>query len=322
MTLAAAFVAGCGVEGRTRVDTPEGPYRYDGKIFGSFVADSYGSPEGAGAFRKWLDGRFRAVSPEVSSRGGINAWLESRRAAIRASGDEVALCRDVHATVKKAIPRFSLDRGFEFRNTVRCGERQCFLQSVLIAALLQEARVHAGVAMVWSNQKGEECNLGHAVTLVRLRDGSHIVVDASEPRPFATHQGLFVLDGGRYAFLKPEYSKADQSITGWRRASGASVSSRAIGDLPVDFLRSQFEFYRGERAPGGLVAARPTREGLASSAAHLRRSVNLCRRNPLAVYSLARTLELLGDTAGASRTKDRARRLYREAGWVPSGLQV
>jgi hypothetical protein len=321
ITLAAAFVAGCGGQGRTRVDAAAGPYPYGGKTFDSFVTDSYGGSHGPGAFRKWLDERFRAVSPDVSRSGGIGGWLKARRARIRTSADEISLCRDVHAIVKKAIPRFSLDRGFEFRYTVQYGERQCFLQSVLIAGLLQDAGVNAGVVMVWINEKGQESNLGHAVTLVRLRDGSHIVVDASEQRPFATHQGLFALVGGKYAFLKPEYSKADQSITAWRRASGAPVSSRAIGGLPVDFLRSQFEFYRGERAPGGLVADKPTREGLTASAAHFRKAVALCSRNPLAVFSLARTLEILGDTEASSRVKDTARALYRDAGWIPSSLQ-
>ena len=41
-----------------------------------------------------------------------------------------------HKLTKTIIPRFSLDRGFEFANVVRYGERQCFLQSVLIASLV------------------------------------------------------------------------------------------------------------------------------------------------------------------------------------------
>ena len=62
----------------------------------------------------------------------------------------------------------------------RSGQRQCFLQSVLIAGLLQRMGISAGVAMVYRNPRGEESNNGHAVTLVKLPDGDDLVADAAE----------------------------------------------------------------------------------------------------------------------------------------------
>jgi hypothetical protein len=75
--------------------------------------------------------------------------LPSARAAA-----ERQVCADLHKSIKSRIPRFSLDRGFEFRHTVGRGERQCFLQSVVIASLLQRAGIPAGVAMVFATKRG------------------------------------------------------------------------------------------------------------------------------------------------------------------------
>jgi hypothetical protein len=89
----------------------------------------------------------------------------------------------LHGAVKRAIPRFSLDRGFEFANVVRTGERQCFLQSVLLSACLRRAGIDAGALMVWANGRGQVSNLGHAVAFARLADGRILLVDASDPSP-------------------------------------------------------------------------------------------------------------------------------------------
>ncbi len=89
------------------------------------------------------------------------------------------------------LPKFSLDRGYEFRHSVDRLERQCFLQSVLIAGLMQRMGMEAGVVMIYRNQKGEASNLGHATVVLKLDNGRDIMVDASDPHPFMRHRGVF-----------------------------------------------------------------------------------------------------------------------------------
>jgi hypothetical protein len=231
----------------------------------------------------------------------------------------MALGAWLHRMVKSTIPRFSLDRGFEFCSVVRYGERQCFLQAVLIAGLLQRSGVRAGVAMVYRNLHGQETNNGHAVTLVRLSDGRDLIVDASDPEPFARQQGLYVRAGG-YRYVDPVYEGRTGRIASYRTVpEKGKLSPAQVRTLDLAFIRSQFWYYRGERREGGLLSRAKTPAGLAAAAADLRKSVSLCPRNPLAVYMLGRVYHAQGKAEEAHRLFERAHRLYAAAGWVPAG---
>jgi hypothetical protein len=153
---------------------------------------------------------------------------------------EAALGARLYRLVKTMIPRFSLDRGFEFTNVVRYGERQCFLQAVLIASLLQRMSVDAGVVMVYRSVHGQESNNGHAVTLLRLANGQDVIVDASEREPFAHQKGLFVRCGG-YQYVEPVFAHGSGRIIRYRLTSGKGlVENSRVQTLDLPFLHSQF----------------------------------------------------------------------------------
>lgn len=319
-----AFLSG-GAEARSKA---EERYPYGGPVFTGFIADSYqlhqgGSPHG---FYRWMDSRRIGGSGTWGDR--IRTLREERRTASstkRRTEMEIAAAADFHRAVKRAIPRFSLERGFEFAFTVRYGERQCFLQSVLLAGLLQAAGIDAGVVMVYRNAQGEESNNGHAVTLVKLSDGRDAVLDASEMHPFHAHRGLFVFEAhsNDYRFVQPVYNSAGAEGARILRYShaGRTVTVSRVRPLPVAFLRSQFAFYRGERQPGGPLAKKPTGEGLAASERHLRAANRLCVSNPLALFWLGQVCEIRGDHEAAARARTLARRLYVRQGWVPGALR-
>jgi len=107
------------------------------------------------AFYDWWE---RNVPLPNGETGTWPQWIEKTRAHIRGlegPGQRAAvgglIGAELHKSVKKGIPKFSLDRGFEFTNTVKLGERQCFLQSIIIAAILQALDLDAGVVMVSVN---------------------------------------------------------------------------------------------------------------------------------------------------------------------------
>ncbi len=223
--------------------------------------------------------------------------------------------------MKAVIPKFSLERGFEFANTVRLGERQCLLQSVLISGVLQQLGLRSGVAMVWRNERGQESNLGHVVTVLRLTGGRDVLVDASDKSPFMRHQGLLVRDtagpGAPYRFVRPRYAD-DDTITAY--TAGKDVLGPAkVGLLDAAYVRSQFDYYRGERAPGGFIGP-STPEGLTRSARFLERAVKLSPANPLATYVLGHVYRKQGRLELARRQYELAGRLYRAAGHVPAGV--
>ena len=283
----------------------------------------YGSVQ---QFHEWL---WKAVSAQPALLGGPGSSslqdavrneaqrLRSAAAKAQRAKAEVDLCRRLHRFVKAAIPRFSLDRGYEFSNVVRYGERQCLLQATLLAGVLQACGVDCGVAMVYRNPQGQESNNGHAVTLVKLADGRDLLLDASDPEPFAKHQGLLVrIDG--YQYVVPLYQ--DEYLVGYRlQVNGREMQTRFVRPLDYDFVRSQFWFYRGERAPGGLLAARRTSRGLAASVEALRKSVSICPGNNLAVFSLARAYLMQGNAGLAVEFVRRAHSLYQQYGWEPPG---
>ncbi|RYG46634.1 hypothetical protein EON79_09600, partial [bacterium] len=242
-------------------------FPYGSPAFRTFVQDSLGKEDKA--FYRWFE-----TSLRQKGYGGVKELMSY-------SKDPKEMSAKLHEAIKKAIPKFSLDRGFEFRETVSRGERQCFLQSVLLAGLMQRSGFDAGVAMVWKNDKGSTSNNGHAVPIVRTKEGD-LIVDCSDPTPFMKHQGLYISDGNKgYRFVQPRY-KGDAIST---YLAGGPVVARGLG---LDFLRSQFDFYRGERAPGGFLAAPKTASGLAASARYLERAQKECPENALAVYVLGR----------------------------------
>jgi hypothetical protein len=305
-------------------------YPYLSARFSQLVAESYQdqNPAGARSFYRWMDRAYKGMHYRFpgNQRLGLEGLLRSKKRELGRINDapkraraEAEVCAYLHKVVKKLVPRFSLDRGFEFSNVVRFGERQCFLQSVLIAGLLQGMGVDAGVVMVSRNTHGEETNNGHAVTLVKLPSGQDIIVDASEPEPFARQQGLFARFGG-YRYVVPVYGNRADNILHYKTASGnEEIATASLRPLDFSFIRSQFWYYRGERAKGGLLSTAPTREGLEAAAHSLQTSVRLCPDNPLAVYMLGRTYLAQGRADQAAGQLAQACRLYSRFGWVPAG---
>lgn len=310
--------------------TSDEAYPFRGTQFTRFVDESYevcGTPNSE-SFYQWIvqayeDSKYRFRGHENLRLEDLLAVEKRDLAGIadvrRKSRAEIELGAQVHRFIKTIIPKFSLDRGFEFCNTVRLGERQCFLQSVLIAGLLQKMGVSAGVMMVNRNIAGEPTNNGHAVTLVRLPDGRDIVVDASEPEPFPHHRGLFGRVGVDYLYVEPVYETRGDTIAYYRSQSGRKrIATSQIRTLDVPFLQSQFWYYRGERAKGGIIAPVKTKTGLEASAKALEMSVKLCPKNPLSVFMLGRTYQSLGKYDQARAEYRQAYRLYNAFGWMPA----
>jgi hypothetical protein len=305
---------------------------YGGAAFAALVAESYavageGSP---GDFHQWLRDAYRASGAALPATSGedLEQDLASARASLhRLPGRaararaEAELARWAHRFVKQAIPRFSLDRGHEFCNVVKYGERQCLLQSVLIAGLLQAGGCDAGVVMVYANERGEQSNNGHVTVLLKLDDGAALLVDASDPEPFAKHSGLLVR-ASDYRYVTPVYQPRSSRIAACLTAdTRARLAVAKVSALDLTFVGSQFWFYRGERAPGGVIAGQRTAAGLAASRQALEHSVRTCPANPLAVYMLGRTLLYQGDGRSARKLFFTARDLYRRYGWVPPGVK-
>ena len=308
-------------------------YAYRTPAFTRLIDESgkFTNSSEADGFYSWFERQYAAnLSVQPADLRGLPLMraLEKRRAQIAASRGqkrtqlEISTGAWLHRTIKKVIPTFSLDRGFEFTYTVSRGERQCLLQSVLIAGLLQKMGVNAGLAMVWRNPQGSESNLGHAATLVRFPDRD-ILVDASEPEPFATHQGLFVLNAATnaYNFVLPTYA-TDASITAYKTPGGQAVNTSSARELDYDFVRSQFYFYRGERATDGFLAKPGTTEGLTASARALETAIKIQPRNPLAEYVLGHVYRRLGQPDQARAQYAKGYQLYQSFGYVPAGAQA
>lgn len=300
-------------------------YPYRGPQFEAFVARSYQEvgKRHRGEFYRWMDAELQKKQGRTWA-----ALLASHRKAL-ASRDpkaktkaELALATDLHKAIKKTITKFSLDRGFEFTNTVALSERQCYLQSVVIAGLMQRVGLPAGVVMVWKNPQGQTSNNGHACVVMKLADGRDVTVDASDPTPFIPHQGLFawVASAHDYRFLNPVYSK-DDTISGYRLTNGKMLATKEVGMLDVPFLVSQFDFYRGERVPSGILGRPPTAQGLAASEHLLKTSVKECPANPLSLAVLAQVRGRQGATEEGRILYRRALPLYTRYGWVPDAVR-
>ena len=307
-------------------------FQYGSAAFTEVAQTSYTIAGLPGSFEDWMAAAYLKTGvPLGDSSGSLSEALDARAAAIRAASGEskVKLERGTatwaHTFIKKAIPKFSLERGFELANVVKTGERQCLAQSFIISGLLQRAGMQAGAVMVWANPEGKLSNLGHVVSTVRLNSGNDLLVDASDPTPFMRHLGLLVKTGERYTFVKPIYS-ADDSISGYTAAdSGSRLSVGATAPLTLSYLHSQFDYYRGERAIGGFMGTgvgKATPDGLKQSALYLKRAVQEDPQNALATFVLGHVLRRQGQLDLAKVQYQKASALYTAQGHMPGGVQT
>lgn len=275
--------------------------------FQRLVEDSYAQVSGAPPFLPWLEEAYRQAFHEELSVG-------LRR---QAQAPPLEAARWAFRLVKTLLPRFSLEEGYEFAYAAMRGERQCLLQATLVQGLLESMGFPSGVYMVWKNPEGQESNLGHAVAVLRLGEKDYLV-DPSEPTPFPRHQGLFLLTAQGYRFAEPVYDR-EGGIRAYR-VGGQVLLPKAVRPLPYAFVRSQFYYYRGEQAPGGVLRGPSRPQGLARSEAMLRQAVALDPKNPLAQYLLGLTLRKEGRAAEAKAQLQRAQALYRAYGHLPQGV--
>lgn len=307
----------------TRASAPESAYAYGFEAFTRLIDESYRltPSQGLEPFYPWFEGAYAR-----HAREDLRQALEARRRTYgKLKGSQKAAFERESAiwayrTVKALIPHFSLERGYEFAYAVRYGERQCLLQSVLIAGMLQRVGMKAGAVMVWKSLHGQVSNNGHVSAVLRLSDGHDLLVDASEPEPFPEHQGIFTWDDAArdYRFFEPLFT-ADHGIRAYRLVgSGREVPPGEVAPLGLRYLQSQFYYYRGERAPGGFIGP-STPQGLAASARFLEEAVRLEPGNPLAVYVLGLVYRKQGQLEAARRQLRAGYRLYERYGFVPDG---
>lgn len=322
---------GLGLASLALAQPQAGSYPYRSPAFTTFVQDSYKeSPsQGVQPFYEWFEAAY-AKTPKAKLEGhpdlDLMGALAQRKQELAALKDPAAKAKLelstgawLHRLVKATILKFSLERGYEFTYAVTNSERQCLLQSVLIAGMLQQMGLEAGAYMVWKNNKSEVSNLGHVTAVIKLSDGRDVEIDASEPTPFFTHQGIFAPINGEYKFAEPVFD-ADNTISGYKVvATGQTVKPEAVTPLSFDYLRSQFYYYRGERVPGGFLAAPKTSEGLAASERFLRQSVKYAPENPLATYVLGMVLQREGKTEEARAYIQKGYKLYEQYGYIPDG---
>jgi tetratricopeptide (TPR) repeat protein len=302
---------------------PEDAYAYGSAAFNQLVEESYRLTDAKGLkpFYPWFEQAYARYAKE-----GLQQSFEARRRAYsrlqpsqRAAYEQQSAIW-AYRTVKALIPNFSLERGYEFAFAVRYGERQCLLQSVLIAGMLQRIGLRAGAVMVWKNLHGQVSNLGHVSTLLRLSNGHDLLVDASEPEPFPEHQGLFTWDAavGDYRFLEPRFAN-NHEIQAYRLVgNGHEAPVSEIAPLGLRYLQSQFYYYRGERAPNGFIGP-STPQGLAASARFLQEAVRLEPGNPLAVYVLGLVYRKQGQLEAARQQIRTGYQLYARYGFIPDG---
>lgn len=311
---------------------PDAQYPYHSRRFLQLLEESYNehASREAAKFYAWMEEAYKHSSRRFPGKESLafSTLLPSLKHELSGISDplrkaerETEICAWLHGLIKEIIPKFNLDTGYEFYNAVKLAERQCFLQSVLIAGILQDAGMNAGVAMVYKSMQGQVSNNGHAVTLVKLADEKDVLVDASDKEPFAAHQGLFA-KGQHYLYVIPVYEKKSVKIQYYMAASeNKNLSAAHIKALDFSFVRSQFWFYRGERAKGGLLSKVKTKEGLKASERALKKSIRICPRNPLSVYTLGKIYLMEKKVAKARRLFERARNLYAAFGWVPDGVK-
>jgi hypothetical protein len=310
--------------------TDEEKYPYSSERFAQLAAESYRQCTGREShdFYQRMDEAYERCDARFAGKESLGLMellraqkeeLDSIASISEKKRAEVALLSWVHKLVKAIAPRFSLDRGYELYNMAEYGERQCFSQSVLITGLLQEMGVDAGVVMVYRNIEGKEINNGHAVVLAKLPDGADILVDASHREPFVQQKGLLVRAPG-YRYVNPTYEGHSNEISRYKSARERSTIATAfVRTLDFHFIRSQFWYYRGERAKDGILSERKTMQGLAASRQCLQTSVGLCPTNSLSVYMLGRVYLSEGRVGLARNLLEKAYSLYSRCGWIPEG---
>lgn len=177
--------------------------------------------------------------------------------------------------------------------------------------------------MVYKNIAGEATNNGHAVAVARLSNGNDILVDCSDPEPFVEHKGLFMRDGERdYVYVSAKYDDASGIISGYRQEGTAqTVAPRSLSTLDIAFINSQFDYYRGERTPGGFFETPTNKAGLELSVKYLQKSIAENPKNPLAVYMLGHVYQKLDQSDAARNQYLAAKQLYEQDGWVPQGVR-
>ncbi|MCE9559242.1 MAG: hypothetical protein K8R88_09845 [Armatimonadetes bacterium] len=301
-------------------------YPFSSRAFRSFVVDSFRETPNN------MDATFQYLNVQSQKLNGkpLKAWLASQKQKVTGVGEvrakqEMEIGNAYWAFIKKAIPKFSLERGFEFHFMVSKGERQCFLQSVLMSSMFQETGLRGGVIMIWKNPTGGESNNGHAAVLLRLANNTDVIVDCSDPEPFIKHQGVFFFSPSTksYQFANPVYNSDSATIAGYKVAgSTKQVAPSFAWPLDTKFLASQFEYYRGEREPKGVFYGNVTKTGLRGSLKHLQESVRRCPQNPLAVFMLGKAQERLGKKAQAKKTYASAKKLYTKYGWTPDNVKA
>lgn len=312
---------------------PPANLRVSGAAFKALAADSYTQQKLTGDFGAWLSGAYERTGVLLAGGKTLNEALLARQTQLKAaktSAEKDALARQTATWawtfIKKAVPKFSLERGFEFASIPKYGERQCLLQSTIIAGLLQEVGLNAGLMMVWKSQSGQESNLGHVTSVLRLPSGAgDVQVDASEPHPFAAHQGVLTAVGGAYQFLMPKFNGNDviQSYTSLKTAKNVPVTD--VTFLSLNYLRSQYDYYRAERTIGGVLgtgAGRATPEGLKRSETLLLRALQVEPNNSLAAGVLGSVYRKQGRDSEAKAQYRRAAALYKAQGHLPAGMQA
>jgi hypothetical protein len=312
--------------------TTDARYPYDSALFDELVRESYrvGNKAAASQFYVWLESAYEARGPRLPGREYLR--LEELLAATHRDlsamppgalkdETEAAICVWLHRLIQRLLPRYDLVRGFEFHNAAGYGMRQCFLQSVLMASLLQAMGLDAGVVMVYRNPAGYETNNSHATVLIKLSGGQDLLLDASYPDPFIRHRGLFVRCP-EYRYVDAVYEPGSPRISSYRDAERRGwIETAQVRPLDLSFIQSQFSYYRGERAEGGALAQKKTPGGLEASRRHLETSLRLCPRNPLPAYFLTQVYRAQGETERAREMRALAYRLYSQSGWVPASLR-
>lgn len=307
---------------------------YGGKNFNALAAESYKLAGLQGNFTDWLDAAYLKVGLPLKSGTAkgqtLGAALDARKAELKAAKGQAkdALARETavwaHIFIKKVVPKFSLERGFEFASIAQTGERQCLLQSTIIAALLQRAGLSAGLVMVWNSQSGQESNLGHVTSVLRLPGGAgDLEVDASDPTPTAKHRGVLAWAEGGSRFLKASFGPGDV-ITAYARADGrGTVKPAELSFLSLGYARSQFDYYRGERAIGGLLGTgtgKASAEGLKLSEKWLKAALAEEPNNALAAGVLGNVWRKEGRNTEARAQYLKAAKIYAAQGHTPAGM--
>lgn len=235
---------------------------------------------------------------------------------------QIAFAKELYNWIKKTLPRYSLDKGFELTNAALHSQRQCFLQAIILTSILHKNNIDAAIAMVNLNDNGSETNNGHAIVILKLPNGNDIILDGSAVTPFMNHLGIFVNTPDGYLYVKPVYMMGSNQISYYSSTADSQIiptSSIIIFDL--NFLRSQIYYYRGEQAKNGSISEKPNKKGLSNSLIYLKIAYQYCPNNPLVLYILSKTYDLLDDNENASAWKTKAKNKYSSYGWVPVQLK-